>query len=94
MDALKTKRKSLRASFMATVNKLKQYLVTKVDSKDGDKLYALNQCLLYLESHSTNFRKGGHVVSRRPIPQRGDLCFHPKPVFSPSVLSLFIAAHQ
>ncbi|GFU17725.1 DUF1758 domain-containing protein [Nephila pilipes] len=38
MDVLKTERKSLRASFTATANKLKQYLVTEVDAKDGDKL--------------------------------------------------------
>ncbi|GFU32160.1 uncharacterized protein NPIL_201401 [Nephila pilipes] len=45
MDALKTKRKLLRTSFTATANKLKECLGTKEDSKDGDKLRALNSQL-------------------------------------------------
>ncbi|GFT79322.1 DUF1758 domain-containing protein [Nephila pilipes] len=45
MDALKTKRKSLRTSFTATANKLKECLAKKEDAKDGDKLRALNSQL-------------------------------------------------
>ncbi|GFY39842.1 DUF1758 domain-containing protein [Trichonephila inaurata madagascariensis] len=45
MDALKIKRKSLRTSFTATANKLKEYLATKEDAKDGDNLSALNSQL-------------------------------------------------
>ncbi|XP_055940811.1 uncharacterized protein LOC129971242 [Argiope bruennichi] len=45
MDALKTKRKSLRTSFTATANKLKECLTKKEDAKDGDKLRALNSQL-------------------------------------------------
>ncbi|GFT49757.1 integrase catalytic domain-containing protein [Trichonephila clavipes] len=45
MDALKIKRKSLRTSFTSTANKLKEYLATKEDAKDGDKLSALNSQL-------------------------------------------------
>ncbi|GFY37278.1 integrase catalytic domain-containing protein [Trichonephila inaurata madagascariensis] len=45
MDALEIKRKSLRTSFTATANKLKEYLATKEDAKDGDKLSALNSQL-------------------------------------------------
>ncbi|GBN28735.1 hypothetical protein AVEN_250812-1 [Araneus ventricosus] len=45
MDALKTKRKSLRTSFTATTNKLKECLAKKEDAKDGDKLRALNSQL-------------------------------------------------
>ncbi|GBN79374.1 Trafficking protein particle complex subunit 11, partial [Araneus ventricosus] len=45
MDALKTKRKSLRTTFTATANKLKKCLAKKEDAKDGDKLRALNSQL-------------------------------------------------
>ncbi|GFW12916.1 uncharacterized protein TNCV_3328491 [Trichonephila clavipes] len=45
MDTLKINRKSLRTSFMATANKLKEYLATKEDAKDGDKLSAVNSQL-------------------------------------------------
>ncbi|GFX95390.1 integrase catalytic domain-containing protein [Trichonephila clavipes] len=45
MDALKIKRKSLRTSFTSTTNKLKEYLATKEDAKDGDNLSALNSQL-------------------------------------------------
>ncbi|GFS28991.1 DUF1758 domain-containing protein [Trichonephila inaurata madagascariensis] len=45
MDALKIKRKSLRTSFTATENMLKEYLATKEDGKDGDNLSALNSQL-------------------------------------------------
>ncbi|GBO38824.1 hypothetical protein AVEN_224856-1, partial [Araneus ventricosus] len=45
MDALKTTRKSLRSSFTATANKLKECLAKKEDAKDGDKLRALNSQL-------------------------------------------------
>ncbi|GBM67675.1 hypothetical protein AVEN_182799-1 [Araneus ventricosus] len=45
MDALKTKRKSLRTSFTATANKLKECLAKKEDAKDGDKLRAMNSQL-------------------------------------------------
>ncbi|GFV47908.1 integrase catalytic domain-containing protein [Trichonephila clavipes] len=45
MDALKIKRKSLRTSFTGMANKLKEYLATKEDAKDGDKLSALNSQL-------------------------------------------------
>ncbi|GFT20176.1 integrase catalytic domain-containing protein [Trichonephila clavipes] len=45
MDALKIKQKSLRTSFTSTVNKLKEYLVTKEDAKDGNNLSALNSQL-------------------------------------------------
>ncbi|GFW95630.1 integrase catalytic domain-containing protein [Trichonephila clavipes] len=44
-DALKIKRKSLRTSFTVTANKLKEYLATKEDAKDGDKLSTLNSQL-------------------------------------------------
>ncbi|GFT68665.1 uncharacterized protein TNCV_4813801 [Trichonephila clavipes] len=45
MDALKIKPKSLRTSFTSTANKLKEYLATKEEAKDGDKLSALNSQL-------------------------------------------------
>ncbi|GFR06472.1 uncharacterized protein TNCT_30441 [Trichonephila clavata] len=45
MDALKTKRKSLRTSFTTTANKLKECLAKKEDAKDGDKLRAVKSQL-------------------------------------------------
>ncbi|GFT24320.1 DUF1758 domain-containing protein [Nephila pilipes] len=45
MDVLKTKRKSLRTLFTVTANKLKECLAKKEDTKDGDKLRALNSQL-------------------------------------------------
>ncbi|GFQ75584.1 integrase catalytic domain-containing protein [Trichonephila clavata] len=45
MDALKTKRKSLRTSFTTTANKLKECLAKKEDAKDGDELRAVKSQL-------------------------------------------------
>ncbi|GFS61773.1 integrase catalytic domain-containing protein [Trichonephila clavipes] len=45
MGVLKIKQKSLRTSFTAMANKLKEYLAMKEDAKDGDKLSALNSQL-------------------------------------------------